>query len=623
MDLLRIFSSAITRLTYFLASPFRALGGTNLFTPFQTLRYMLQSLRRSLNVGPQISSITRSLGGLGLKTGKRYDFIGDITETIADWRAAREYEELEREYAMRAEKGDYSQIHLTHAITSQRTVCHIGATIGRSNNQVVLQRPSHLPVRLQFSQVNPVKYHAPMIMEYLDGTSEILVDATPVKQFAPITHGSVIMVDKDEYRVELFAWDKLPPIARLNAAWLTSSGPVRPYNEDAVGIYQHRRGYFFSIADGVGGGEAGELISEFATKFMLATFDKNVRYDLDWNDIYREALKNVNNAVRRFARVSAYATAGSTLTAITVKGWDAWVCHVGDSRLYYYNSHTLRQITTDHSSIQKVADDRPNPDGTQRRPVERSVLDRAIGKRDDISPDIIPLRLQPGDKLLLCSDGLNERIKLDELQRLIEELPLNRLPEHLINLANERFNSDNISVIALEVSGRPAIRDSWRATGTERVYVGYDPRWSLRLNPTHKPTTDYGTGARFSRLVWVLLLLIVIGLSAAAGITINRNVNAYNAQFTATIDILNTAIALQTGFPATLTALPQSPTRTPSPTVTLPSSATPTLTAIPPTRTIAPEPTSTLALTGEARLPGQEEHTVLAASSFARNGQQQ
>lgn len=621
MDLLRIFSSGVTRLTSFIASPFRYLGGTNLLAPFRYLGYLFRTLVRNLNFMPQINALARSLG---LKAGSRFDIIKDFTDSLDEWRAAREYKELEREYAFAAEKGDYSQIHLTHEGTHQRTVCHIGTSIGRSSNQVVLQRPTHPPVRVQFTQVNPVKYHAPMILEYLEGTSRVLVDATEVRQFAPVSHGSIIMVDADEYRVEMFAWDKLPPIARLNAAYITSAGPVRPYNEDAIGIYQHRRGYFFAIADGVGGGEAGEVISEFAIKFLLATFHANIRYDMDWSEIYKKALDNINAAVRRFSRVSEFATAGSTLTAVVVKGWDAFISHIGDSRLYYYNSHTLRQLTTDHSSSQTIEDDRPAPDGSSRRPTQRMVLDKAIGKRDTIEPDFMALRLQPGDKLLLCSDGLNDRVKLDELQTLMEEMPVNKLPEHLINLANERYNSDNISVIAIEVTGRPAYRDSWQAVPAERVYVGYNPRWSLRLRPHQKPTTDYGTGARISRLAALLLLLIVVVLSAYAGITINRNLNAFNAAGTATVDAANTAIAFQTAVPATLTARPTLPPPGPTPTLTPPPTRTPVPT-IAPTSTFDPGPTSTLAITVESARRDRDtfevvESPLLAASSPASNG---
>ncbi|MCU0511675.1 MAG: protein phosphatase 2C domain-containing protein [Anaerolineae bacterium] len=596
MDILRFFSTIITQLANFLASPFRYLGGTALLAPFRYVRYLWVTLTRSFNIRPQIEGLLRSLQSLGLKVGsqgQRIDFIASFTDSVAEWREARAYAEMEREYAYSLEKGDYSQIHLIHTGTHQRTICHIGTSIGRSENQMVLERATHPPVRLQFTQVNPAQYQSPLLLEYVDGRSRLRLDADEVRQFAPVANGSLLQVDDDEYKIELFAWDKLPPIARLNAGWMTAAGPVRPYNEDAVGIYQHRYGYLFSIADGVGGGEAGETISEFAIKYLQATFRANIRYDLDWATIFQEALTHINRAVRRYARQSEFATAGTTLTAIVVKGWNATICHIGDSRLYHYNGGELRQLTTDHSTSQMVADERPTPDGSPRRPVQRTILDKAIGKRDDITPDTLSLRLQPGDKLLLCSDGLNN-LRLAELQQCLDELPVHRVPEQLITLANERFNSDNVSVIAVEVTGKPAPRDSWQATGSPRVFANFDPGWSLKLNAQQKPTTDYGVGTRLSWAVRLALLLLVIALSAAAGLAINRNVTDFTAASTGTAAAAQTALAFQTAVPATLTARPTLPPPTATPTTTPPPTRTPPPTTAP-TSTFDPGPTSTLA----------------------------
>lgn len=563
--------NVLRQIAYFIANPLRSIGVEQLLLPFRSLGNQFSYIARSLNPAPQLSR-------LGLKT----PYTRAIVESMQDWQLKREYAEIEEEAALGgSSKGDYSQIHLVHMATQQRTVIHIGSSIGRSINDVVLQRPTHPEVRLQFTQVSVQRYGAPFMMEYLDGAAKIAVDADPIVQIAPISHGSIIQIERDEYHCELYAYGSLPAVARVNAGWITGKGPVRPQNEDAVGIFQHPRGYMFAIADGVGGGEAGEQVSEFAIQYLLATFNANIRHDIPWDAIYREALKNINNAVRTFSHLSEFATAGSTLTSVVIKGWDAFICHVGDSRLYYYNGGDLRQITTDHSMTRMVDDGRLNADGSPRRPIKRLVLSKAIGKADVIEPDLVTLRLQPGDRFILCSDGLAERVKLEEMQKLLLEIPPHRLPEHLMNLANERYNADNISVIVLEVTSRGEFRDSWRVYASDRVYANYDNRWPLKLTPMNKPRTN--TGAFRIGCVRLLVFLIVLAVAISVGRSLSQvasNVYASTATITPS-------------WTPTVTLTPTY-TLTPTPTLTRTPTATPTNTAIP-TSTLNPVPTSTLA----------------------------
>lgn len=582
--------SFLRQVALFISNPFRAMGMDQLLLPFRSFRNQITYLGRSLNPGPQLKGITGSLKARGLDVGGATPYTRALIESMQDWQLKREYAEIEEEAASSAAKGDYSQIHLVHLPTQQRTVIHIGSSIGRSINEVVLQRPTHPEVRLQFTQVNPQRYGAPFMMEYVDGAAKISVDADDVTQLAPVSHGSIVVIEKDEYQCELYAYGTLPPVARLNAGWITSSGPVRPQNEDAVGIFQHPRGYMFAIADGVGGGEAGELVSEFAIQYMLATFNANIRHEIPWDAIYREALKNINNAVRTFSNLSEFATAGTTLTSLVIKGWDAFICHVGDSRLYYYNGGVLRQITTDHSMTRMVDDGRLNEDGTPRRPIKRLVLSKAIGKADAIEPDLITLRLQPGDRFILCSDGMAERVKLEEMQKLLVEVPPHRLPEQLMTLANERYNSDNVSVIVLEVTSKALFRDNWRATPSARVYTNYDARWPLKLTPMNKPRTQ--TGAARNGCVRLLIALVVLAGAIWLGLTLNQTVNSVNAPTaTPTLTLTPTVTATRT------------PTVTPSATITRTPTPTATATLIP-TSTLNPVPTSTLAELNARTHPG-------------------
>ncbi|MEO8393453.1 MAG: protein phosphatase 2C domain-containing protein, partial [Chloroflexota bacterium] len=189
----------------------------------------------------------------------------------------------------------------------------------------------------------------------------------------------------------------------LRAGWMTISGSVRDHNEDAIGIYERDEAALYVIADGVGGAEAGELVSAFAIRYVLTQFHNAP--DDHWSALFRDALDSINAEVRRFTEDSARQTgrefrAGSTFTGVVIDGWKATVAHVGDSRLYRWRDGVAVVMTEDHSRA-------PNDDPTAAK---HNVLMRGIGKDEYVRPDVFTLDLQPDDRLLLCSDGMSDKI---------------------------------------------------------------------------------------------------------------------------------------------------------------------------------------------------------------------
>lgn len=593
MGFLYQITTLLSRFAYFITRPFQAMGIQRLFSPFRQLRFGM----RAFTGVPRymLRSLSMPLSRLGFRSPR----LKEMWQDMADARREREYERAQGDddegVFRRREKAEFSQIHLIQVRNQQRTVIHIGTTIGRSRSEVVLQGMGHLPVQLRFSQVNPKKNPGPIRVEYPAGRARVVVDGEEIAELsdaAYIDRGSALLIDDQAYEIELYAWNNLPSITRMNAAWMTVSGPVRGYNQDAIGIYQHPAAYFFAVADGVGGGDAGELISEYTIQYMLSVFHLNVKYDFDWFDVYRRAVQIINAEVRRFAARSDYIS-GTTLTAVVVQGWEAYVIHLGDSRLYHLSGKRLRRVTTDHLRV--VEQDT----GGRGQGVARRVLTKAIGKEDTVEPDCFVLSIQPGDKLLLCSDGLDE-VKEEEMAALLEKERISDMPRKLIDLANERFNSDNISVIAL--SARPHVsRDTWRAESGERVFANYDSRWRLKLRPAKEYQTQHPIYARPG--CWVLLLLIV-ALFLGYQVLRNRDAAAVlePAQMTATAVFRQAEQAGQGGqaAPGDLSATPtftREPSPTPLPTATAlpPTPVIPTRTPQPsPTSTLAPPPTSTL-----------------------------
>jgi serine/threonine protein phosphatase PrpC len=553
------------------------------FSPWlNRLRGLFRSVRNPRYLFAPFSRLGQALKGLG----GRNPYIRDMLDSIADYRFARQQRHTQQYFLHLAEKSDYSQIHLVNQSNRQRTVVHIGTTIGRSEAHIVLKGTSHEPVELRFKQVNPQKYHGPILLEYIAGVSALQVDGAEMTESAPLQHGSTLVIDKQSYRCELYAWDQLPPVAYLDAAWMTSVGPVRYYNEDAIGIYQHPRATLFAVADGVGGAEAGELVSEFTVQYLLAAFHENVKYDFDWHEVFRVAVDNINREVRRFARLSAFAT-GTTLTAVVVQGWDAYIVHVGDSRLYLWNAGTLRQVTTDHSRLVTPSGEEAKDNNSPAMQV-RTVLVKAVGKRDTIEVDLITLRLQPGDRLLLCSDGLNEQVKGEELVEALATISAAKLPEHLIKLANDRQNTDNISVIALEAQTQNKGRDHWRATPGPRVYVGYNPMWTLRLRPPQDLATRVPVTQRVGPAFRTLVAIAVLGAVFLFGLVLVLDGGR------------GRLLGADKGTPITILTDTPRPSATLTPTRTPTLTPTPTIARTPPTSTLRPLPTSTLITAGDS-----------------------
>jgi len=530
--------------------------------------------------------------------GGKFKFPGwkKFRVSFPDWKLPG----FQRKYILPAARAEFSQIHLINQTTKHRTVLHIGNKIGRSYTEAELSDPNHATVRLRFTFVSPkLNNGCPILLQHRFGRSRIRVDGKKMGDFAPVKHGMPIKIGDVDYVFEMYAWDNLPALLRVHAGWKTDKGPVREHNEDAIGIYQHEKAYLFVIADGVGGGEAGEIVSEFAVKYILAAFDENIRFDLSWHEVLKLAFEKVNDEVRRFGKVSDFVT-GSTLLAVVVQGWDAYIAYVGDSRVYHWSGGSkkkMRQVTTDH-----LMESHPQPTSRgQTSEQVRMILSKAIGKEDKIEPDVLLLRLQPKDRLMLCTDGLLKRVDEDEIQQYAVDLPPERFAERLTQLAHERYNDDNTSIIMIETLPEGHLEDDWLAEPGERVYVGYDRRWRFKLEAPNEMHTQYPLLAYATNPLTYLIAGILIVVLALFSLNNIASTADDGLAVTATSTFVD------------LDAIP--PTQAPSAT----PSHTPPATATPPgpTSTLRPAPSSTLARSSVYQFPPEIPHTVELAEAFS------
>lgn len=582
----------------------------------------------------------RSFGRLlpkRFRVAQRGETRDDADVPEEDKRLLRQYERSRSRRRVRgaARRAAFTQIHLLPRSGGERTVLHIGSATGISFTELILNPGTKGAIQLRFRLADEAMDGAPLVLRIASGPRDttVTVDNTVAAPEAPVRTGSVISVSSSvmvrpgpekylkpeqqlfaaTFDVQLVASGDLPAVTRVDAAWSTNVGPVRDVNQDAIGIYQHPKAYMFTIADGVGGGFAGEEVSAFAVKYLLNVFRRNIKFDhFSWYDIYAKAFGYVNAEVRAFVE-TAPTPAGTTLTSLFIRNWTAYIAHVGDTRLYHLRGLTLRQITRDHNQDVK----RESFTSTGRAIlVTQSVLVKAVGRSDEIEPDIQTLALQPGDMLLLTTDGITGNVSNDELLDIMTSKRLTEIPDELIERANARDNTDNATAVVIEVLPEAYDRDVWIADPQDRVYVG-GIAWPLRLDKPNSLNTDYSILTQAGCLV--LAALIFAGCVFFSGLQVRRFANWLQnpaaARVTQAVDANETDITL-TPTPAateeptaageniagddsapigTLTPTPTPPTDippptitpTPRPTETLPPSATPppTSTPIPPTST--------------------------------------
>ena len=241
--------------------------------------------------------------------------------------------------------------------------------------------------------------------------------------------------------------------ARSQQSWVALSdiGRVRTHNEDSV-LAQPP---LFVVADGLGGHEAGEVASSIA----IQTVRDHAPRRPDAKALAR-AVKAANREVIRSAR-EGYGRAGmgTTMTAAIVEGTQIAIAHIGDSRAYLLRSGQLEQITGDHSMVADMIRRGQLTDAEARYHPNRSVITRALGTDPAVVADTYELTAGPGDRLLLCSDGLTGML---EDAMIAETLATYADPaaaaKALVDAANDAGGHDNISVVIVDIGGEGAVR---------------------------------------------------------------------------------------------------------------------------------------------------------------------
>lgn len=244
----------------------------------------------------------------------------------------------------------------------------------------------------------------------------------------------------------------------------THTGNVREVNEDSVSTVLdwrtrldlsdedlQTRGHLFAVADGMGGHAAGDVASKLAAETLFEHYYGSKRQpEAALTDAITAANTNLCEQAEAEPR---YAGMGTTLVAALLRGADLTVANVGDSRAYLFRDRQISQITHDHSWVaEQLAAGVLSAEEAARHPY-RNVITHSLGPDRDPDPDIFHLNLQPGDILLLCSDGLINMVPDAELAEFLDAYQPDEAADILIERALERGAPDNVSLVLIEFLG--------------------------------------------------------------------------------------------------------------------------------------------------------------------------
>lgn len=239
---------------------------------------------------------------------------------------------------------------------------------------------------------------------------------------------------------------------RLRAANISDIGknPARTKNEDYFGHFQGDFGDLFLVCDGMGGHNGGELASRMAVESIRKHFESNF--------LEGEELATISQAIElAHQQIAAKAEEdpelsgmGSTVALLLISAGNYYVAHCGDSRVYLSRDGSLMQLTKDHSEVQMMVESGIITQDQAATHPRRNFITRALG-HGTCTPELSgPHMLKQDDVFLLCSDGLTEYVSDEELHQQMEEEPQIAC-QNLVDMANDRGGSDNITIQIVEV----------------------------------------------------------------------------------------------------------------------------------------------------------------------------
>lgn len=241
----------------------------------------------------------------------------------------------------------------------------------------------------------------------------------------------------------------------MKGQFLTDRGLIRSHNEDSGGIFLNAKNQYLAIiADGMGGHQAGDVASQLATSIMKEKWQESSNFNMpEEAEVWlKEKILEINKSIYEQSKQNeSYQGMGTTVVISICTDEFITIAHIGDSRCYMLNESGFKQMTEDHSLVNElVRSGEISAEDAEYHP-RKNVLLKALGTEDEIVSDVRSISWDIGDKLLLCSDGLTNKLSDDELAALLcSDNNLEETGQKMVGLANERGGEDNISLVIVE-----------------------------------------------------------------------------------------------------------------------------------------------------------------------------
>lgn len=242
----------------------------------------------------------------------------------------------------------------------------------------------------------------------------------------------------------------------MRGIFLTDTGRVRSHNEDAGGIYYNSQSQLLAvIADGMGGHQAGDVASEMAVSFIQKKWESAEKLTKP-NQVEEwliHTINEINELIYNHAQNNKECEGMGTTLVVAIYGDDfISVGHIGDSRCYLVNHSELKQITEDHSLVNALVKSGQISKKDAKYHPRKNIVLRALGSDKNVEVDVNVISIEPDDLVLLCSDGLTDKLTDEEIFDILtkHDFSLKEAGEELILVANQRGGEDNISLILLK-----------------------------------------------------------------------------------------------------------------------------------------------------------------------------
>ncbi|HLG26555.1 MAG TPA: Stp1/IreP family PP2C-type Ser/Thr phosphatase [Paenisporosarcina sp.] len=238
---------------------------------------------------------------------------------------------------------------------------------------------------------------------------------------------------------------------------LSDIGQKRSVNEDRAAMFVRsdfvRLGV---IADGMGGHNAGDIASDMAITKIGKFFESATPQHFYSEDSIKLWFLNVVEKINRL--IFDYSLThedcqgmGTTFLAAVITDNQKVLCHIGDSRAYGLDSGLLKQLTKDHSYVNVLVENGEISEEEAQSHPKKNLITKSLGTEKTIEPDFFSLMIPTFSYLLLCSDGLSNKLSIDDMTTILSttNTSIHEKGKHLVDLANEKGGEDNISLVLI------------------------------------------------------------------------------------------------------------------------------------------------------------------------------